>query len=469
MRLSTSGPIDEQALAEGLSPQTRRQRGAYFTPVEVVDQVLDAVQRQLPSGRIAFIDPACGAGAFLARIAERFPESELYGLELDEGSLQLAQQRVPRAVLRHGDALRGGALERLLDEVHAPFEVWVGNPPYNGTSALLKDAARWRALASRVELARGQSLREDYVFFMLRALERLKVRRGALAFVTSATLLDAWAYAPVRKLLCEALCLREVQPLGRGVFRDTQVSTCFTVFTTDGHRVLREPFRAVDAAALELDEAWAARGERLPALVPFSRPGLKTRFDELLVDDDRDALIDRMRRFCAGEALELPHPQKLAALPRVAFDVKKVRRFIHPRGRRAWCYLDRRLIPRGDHRFQGDEDPHACDVKLAFSVRELPLWASVFDEPGCVTMYRHTRFAPLYWRGAVNLSRPVKDPRAAFEAIASFVMSEEVQNIWAPAFATRRDLPVPFDVLEGAERAAAPRLHRPRRSRTAAR
>src|SRR5581483_1136678 len=254
MRLSTSGPIDEQALAEGLSPQTRRQRGAYFTPVEVVDQVLDAVQRQLPSGRIAFIDPACGAGAFLARIAERFPESELYGLELDEGSLQLAQQRVPRAVLRHGDALRGGALERLLDEVHAPFEVWVGNPPYNGTSALLKDAARWRALASRVELARAQSL-------------------------------------------------RDVQPLGRGVFRDTQVSTCFTVFTTDGHRVLREPFRAVDAAALELDEAWAARGERLPALVPFSRPGLKTRFDELLVDDDRDALIDRMRRFCAGEAL----------------------------------------------------------------------------------------------------------------------------------------------------------------------
>jgi tRNA1(Val) A37 N6-methylase TrmN6 len=469
MRLSTSGRIDEQALARGLSPQTRRQRGAYFTPVEVVDQVLDAVQRQLPSGRLAFIDPACGAGAFLARIAERFPQAELYGLELDEGSLHLAQRRVPRAVLHTGDALRGGALERLLREVRAPFEVWVGNPPYNGTSALLKDAAQWRALASKVELAKGQSLREDYVFFMLRALERLKDRRGALAFVTSATLLDAWAYAPVRKLLCEALCLREVQPLGRGVFRDTQVSTCFTVFTTDGEKVLREPFRPVDAAAQQLDDAWAARGARLPELVPFSRPGLKTRYDELLVDDERDVLIERMRRFCAGEGLALPHPEKLEALPRVPFDVKNVRRFIHPRGRRAWCYLDRRLIPRGDHRFQGDEDPHACEVKLAFSVRELPLWASVFDEPGCVTMYRHTRFAPLYWRGAVNLSLPVKDPRAAFDAIARFVMSDEVQQIWAPAFATRRDLPVPFDVLEEAGRAPGPRRLRRRRSRRAVR
>jgi SAM-dependent methyltransferase len=459
MRLSTSAPIDEQALAERLAPAVRRERGAYFTPVEIVDQVLDAVAPFIPRGRVTFVDPACGAGAFLARAAQRYPKAQLLGLELEASSLALAKQRLPRATLLKGDALKGRALEKLLERSEG-FEVWIGNPPYNGTSPLLKDVARWRELASRVDLAAGQSLREDYVFFLFRALER---RPGALAFVTSATLLDSWAYAPVRKLLCESLALRAATPLGRA-FRDTNVATCFTVWTREGERhvpagpefLLREP----DAKAAALDAEWAARGARLSQLVPFSLPGLKTRFDELLVDDDRDALVERMKRFCAGEVIDVPHPAKLAALPRVPFDANAVRRFLHPRGRRAWCYVDRRLIPRGDHRFQGADDPHACDVKLAFSVRELPLWAQVFDEPGCVTAYRHTRFAPLTWRGKVNLSVPSDKPREAFEAIARFVMSEAVQTVWAPAFGTSRDLPVPFGALES----GAAAVHRHRRS-----
>ncbi len=469
MRLSTSrkiakaapashAAVDEQALAEHHSPSERKRLGAYFTPIALVDQVLDAVAKHLPPrGRVAFVDPACGAGAFLLRAAERFPEANLFGLELDAASLNLARQRVPRAVLRAGDALAAGPLEALLADVRADFEVWVGNPPYNGTSALLKDEVRWRELASVVELAPGQSLREDYLFFMLRALERLGSRRGALAFVTSSTLLDSWAYVPVRRLLSERLQLREAQALGRGVFRDTKVSTCFTVFTTHGRGLKPQPpdylFTRPDSQALELDARWVAQGERLTTLVPFSLAGLKTRFDELLVDDDRDVLISRMRRFCAGQRVEVPERclAKLEALPRVPFSMSAVRRFLHPRGRRAWCYVDRRLIPRGDHRFQGDWDPHLGDAKLAFNVRELPLWAQLLDEPGCVTAYQHTRFAPVEVRGEANLSergRALGRPREVFAAIARFVMSDEVQQIWAPALGTLRDLPVPLDALD---------------------
>jgi hypothetical protein len=110
----------------------------------------------------------------------------------------------------------------------------------------------------------------------------------------------------------------------------------------------------------------------------------------------------------------------------------------------------RELIPRGDHRLQGTWDPHLERCKLVFNVRELPLAAAVLDEPGCVTAYQHTRFAPLWLRdGRPNLSeRGLKwaggNPVRAFERIAEFVMSEAVQRDWAPHLGTTRVLPVPL-------------------------
>jgi hypothetical protein len=132
--------------------------------------------------------------------------------------------------------------------------------------------------------------------------------------------------------------------------------------------------------------------------------------------------------------------------------------------------LDRRLIPRGDHRLQGSYDPHACPQKLIFNARELPLSAAFLDRPGCVPAYRHTRFAPLWVpervlneglsaaRGNEPLGQDVPNltakalrfaeanggPAKLFAAIARFVESAPVQDIWAPAFGTARELPVPL-------------------------
>jgi len=164
-------------------------------------------------------------------------------------------------------------------------------------------------------------------------------------------------------------------------------------------------------------------------------------------------------------------------------DARKVRPFFRyagerhrhgvPASARAFCYLDRRLIPRGDHRLQGEYDPHRCKVKLVFNARERPLCATVVEEEGCVTAHRHTRFAPLHvpWllreqgpgaaRGAEDLGPEVPNlspqgllwaerlggPRALFRAVARFVNSEAVQRTWAPAYGASREICVPFGEL----------------------
>jgi hypothetical protein len=480
------------------------------------------------------VDPSCGAGAFLDAAARRFPWATLFGLELEPCAARLCRSRQPGALVLESDALRGGieALgERIPDDA---FELWVGNPPYNGTSPALKDPELYRRLRALLpgSLARGQSLRDDFAFFLLLASQRLARREGALAFVTSATLIDAFLYSPMRKLLLDRLQLREVIELGAGVFRGAQVRTAVTVWThARGGRAARyrrriderPPFHAsglspaeplsphepelllrpIPGEALELETHWRSEGEPITTLIPISSPGLKTRFDELLVDDDPEILLERVKAFlaCAPEGLAhfarehglpeelLPKLRALRAFSRlrpeqvVPESVRPFYRYAGARHRgqipetaRAFCYLDRELIPRGDHRFRGAWDPHACEVKLVFNVRELPLSAALLERPGCVHDHRHARFAPLYVPRRIreeglectrsggelgeevpNLSekgltwaRELGGPRGLYEALVGFINSARVQEVWAPCFGASRVLCVTQEELRTA-------------------
>jgi hypothetical protein len=511
----------------------RRQHGVYLTPPGLVDRVFELALPQVAAGPLTVVDPACGDGAFLAAARTRLPLAVLVGLELSEALAGAARTRVRRAHVLVGDALRGGwaALEATLPERHV--ELWVGNPPYNGTSPLLRDPAAYAALRTRIgldaSLPPGTSLRDDYAFFLLLAAARLRHRRGVLAFITSATLLDAFLYAPVRQRLLESLALENVVDLGAGAFPGTRVRACITIWRSRGPRgqarfrcrLPGEPLRfgpderfspegpewnlrPTRAEARGLDAAWRARGEPLDRLVPIHCTGLKTRFDELLVDGDAELLFARvdaflrtsprgLAQFAAAFGLPSALVPKLERLrhtlglpPRA--ERTAVRRFFRyagarhrgslPESVRAYCYLDRRLIPRGDHRLTGHFDPHLHPVKLVFNLRELPLSAALVDTPGCIPAYRHARFAPLevperVWaagRGVArrdaalgplvpNLSRVgrawatrVGGVHAAFRHIVAFVNSPAVQDVWAPAFGCSRSLPIPLDGPLGGRR-----------------
>lgn len=510
------GEFDEEALAEALDPGDRRALGAWFTPAPIVARVLALVSGHLPAGGpTRVIDPACGAGAFLSAAAMAFPSAAIAGLELHPASAEKARARLPHARIAQADALGPELARHLPPASDDAFELWLGNPPYNGTSRLLKDPGRWRALCDLVPgaLPRGTSLRDDYAFFLLRAAERLSLQRGALAFITSATLLDAYLYGPLRRHLLAHLQLREVELLPAGTFRGVQVRTCITVWTSPKEAgaaallparlhgeggvqpfVPEEPelrLLPVPGEARALDAAWRTHGEPLDELVPVSFTGLKTRFDELLVDASKARLSARVRaflrtppdeleRFALAHAIPPQHLTKLRALKAspgvrsLRFDPQALQPFFRfkgarhargiPRRDRAYCYVDRELIPRGDHRLQGRWNPHAEPLKLVFNLRERPLVSTVVEGPGAVTAWRHARFAPLHvpvdprnpeGPRRLNLSERgqraaerLGGPHALLLAIARFIQSAPVQTLWAPAYATSRVLPVPVDLLQ---------------------
>lgn len=497
-----------------------------------MSSVLDLALPLVGAGPVTVVDPTCGDGAFLDAAQRRLPAARLVGLELSKALARETRSRVPRAQVLVGDGLREGwaVLEAALPK--GGLELWLGNPPYNGTSPLLRDPVAYAALLSRVgleePLPRGTSLRDDFAFFLLLASLHLRHKRGVLAWVTSATLLDTFLYAPLRKRLLDSLALEHVVDLGLGVFRETRVRTCITVWRSFGPRrqaLFRERLprkglhfgpevrfvpehpewnlRPTPARATALDAAWRARGEPLDKLVPVHCTGLKTRFDELLVDADAEALLKRvdaflgtpvrrMRAFAQRHGLAPALISKLESLRRTPGLPERatpaaIRPFFRyagvrhrsgvPLSSKAYCYLDRRLIPRGDHRLSGRFDPHLHPVKLVFNLRELPLSAVLLESPGCVPAHRHARFAPLevpekvLAHGAAagrrdqelgpsvpNLSPAGREwagrvggVRSAFQRLALFINSPAVQDIWAPAFGRSRALPVPFDADLGSD------------------
>lgn len=514
----------------------RRRYGRYYTPAPLVraafrllDQGLG--QAGLAPRECALVDPACGGGAFLSATEARAFRA-LHGLDLDLPALEEARRAAPAASLVQGDAYGDGlaALSGALAG-RGPLAV-IGNPPYVANSELLK-SGRYQAVRDDLlpfarEVAKGASLRDDYVLFFGVA-DRLIERaggRGAIAFVTSATFVDNFLYAPLRRWLLSRYRLQALVELGPGMFEGARVATALSVWvrspsghgegpfaharlegarearlaTLEGDFALSParphgPGLLLNAPALEAAEelaAMRAAGDPIGSLFPVSFPGLKTRFEELLVDEDGGRLLARMRDFfeaSAPEAFAARHAiparamgkleEAFAARGRTRLDKARIRpfaqfagpkhRFRIPRQAMAWAYVDPALIPRGDHRFQGDFDPHLLGPKLVFNAREIPLVSAVVEGPTCVHDWRHSRFAPLRVplrlrehgptaarRGgdlgplALNLApawaeaaQRFNDPSDLLFYVCACVNSALVQERFAPLVGASEEAPIP--------------------------
>ena len=285
------------------------------------------------------------------RIAGPGAEAHLHGSELSDISAAHCRTRAPQAQVRVGNALADDFDGWLGTLPSSGQELWVGNPPYNGTSPMLKDKAGYASLRSLLPssfpLPRGTSLRDDFAFFLLLAAARLTQKEGALAFVTPATLLDSFLYAPMRNALLSTLDLAEVADLGTGCFSNTRVRTCVTVWKSKRparriaaryrarHELAPEPrwtpevslhpsapdwsLKPVPEVANRLHERWSQEGVTLPNLFRVHLPGLKTRFEELLVDDDADRLFGRLCEFVRTPTRSLPTFAEVHAIPQRTF------------------------------------------------------------------------------------------------------------------------------------------------------
>jgi len=318
------GPLFERHL----SHDHKKANGVFYTPQNVVDYVL---RHSLPpedqplSKNFRLIDPACGAGNFLAPAVEalfarvwvsqtgtegrilrlkRVIERHLVGVDLDPRAIRLAEIRLAFVQLKICPELETPFTPRLLSAntltdhpwlLEAGFDAVLGNPPYGA-----EIPAAQKALFQR-HYQVGKGRQDTTALFIERSLRLLK-DGGRLGFVVPHGVTRTGAYAECRRLLTEAARPVALADLG-ACFPGVNLETIAFV-VEKGSRPVTNPLMLLEIPrhepAVKLDSyrggSFRHLGEQLPQFY-VGRPTMPIYADRRI-----GPLIARME--AAGEPLE---------------------------------------------------------------------------------------------------------------------------------------------------------------------
>lgn len=252
------------------SPKIRRAQGAVYTPLPIIDAMVDWAAAQDKPARV--IDPGAGSGRFLFAAGKRFPDAHLVAVEIDP--LAALTLRANAAVLGLSDRLtvlvqdyRAADLADINGKT-----LFLGNPPYVRHHAITPEWKAWFADVAADHGLKASKLAGLHIHFFLRT-HTLAKRGDHGAFITSAEWLDVNYGHVMRELLTKhfgGVALHVIAPVARP-FADAMTTgaiTCFHAKRT-GHairfrsvRKLSElgslpPGRKVPSPILKSEHRWS--------------------------------------------------------------------------------------------------------------------------------------------------------------------------------------------------------------------
>jgi adenine-specific DNA-methyltransferase len=189
------------ALCRVRSPVERRERGAVYTPPEIVRAMAEWATRHAAGSDVSrIVDPGAGSGRFLRAVSARFPSTELVAVELDPVAALLC--RATLAVVGLTERLRvvQGDYRGVKLGATRGRTLFLGNPPYVRHHGIDPKWKRWLSeQAKRLGYGASQLAGLHVHFFLATALHGRAGDFGA--FITSAEWLDVNYGRLLRELL----------------------------------------------------------------------------------------------------------------------------------------------------------------------------------------------------------------------------------------------------------------------------
>ena len=237
----------------------------YFGQVFTPDAVIDFMCALMAPGRLgAVLEPSCGDGAFLRRLAKHIPGRAIVGVELDP-------RVCPSGAINEDFLVYASARKR----THKAFDTIIGNPPYVKFQDILPGIKA--RLDSRLLDRRGNL----YLHFIERCV-RLLAPGGELIFITPRDFIKLTGAVRLNRWLCEEGSFTHVVELGdRPVFKGATPNCMIWRFEKGRHD------RAVKFADL------SKRGG-LDALVALSASGTRGALGALhaIQWEDRECVLE---------------------------------------------------------------------------------------------------------------------------------------------------------------------------------
>lgn len=188
-------------LTKSLTKKVKQEGGIFFTPKEDrerVFEILDSFKIQ-PT---CVLEPSFGSGEFLEDLYEKYPDSEIIGIELNKELFSATK----RESVYNMDFL----------EYFGKHDLIVGNPPFfvmekNEDTVLCQD--------SRPNM---------FVQFLYKAIEYNLEKDGILAFILPTSFYNCSYYEKMRRYLAKNTKVLAVEPLS-GSYIETQQATFILV------------------------------------------------------------------------------------------------------------------------------------------------------------------------------------------------------------------------------------------------
>ena len=223
-------------LFEGLlSKNVHQTEGQFFTPLPIVNFIINSLPQFPNTNKVKVLDYACGAGHFLTEFIKHYPQAKIYGIEKSQTLSQVAKiatiingSQDSRIVFKDSLSVMNTMDVRYQGFDRESFDCIIANPPYSVKGFLntmeQKDRDQFE-LAKSVEEKAYSSNRSIECFFVERAQHFLK-KDGLMGIVLPSSLLsNENIYTKTREILFANFNILAIAVMNSRTFGSTGTNT----------------------------------------------------------------------------------------------------------------------------------------------------------------------------------------------------------------------------------------------------
>lgn len=209
----------------------RKQEGVYYTPAEVVDNLIERVAEVADFEKSTFCDPCCGTGNFIIGLLKRGVSiNNLFGQDIDNVGVCITKINV--FLLNQQISIddlneRFLCVNTLFNDASRKFSVLLGNPPW-GVNFSKKEKSE----LEKVYYCAQQKGIESYDLFIEKGLKMLE-DSGFLSFVLPEAVLNVLSHEKIREIILKQTSFKFLQYLGN-VFSGVQCPSIIFGVCKDG-------------------------------------------------------------------------------------------------------------------------------------------------------------------------------------------------------------------------------------------
>ncbi len=225
-------------LFEGLlSKNVHQTEGQFFTPLPIVNFIINSLPRFPNTDKVKVLDYACGAGHFLTEFVKHYPKAKVYGIEKSQTLSQVAKiatiingSQNSRVVFKDSLSLMNTMDVRYQGFEKESFDCLIANPPYSVKGFLntleQKDREQFELIKSVDEKA---YLKNNSIecFFIERARHFLK-KDGLMGIILPVSILsnsNERTYVRTREIILANFNILAIALMNSRTFGSTGTNT----------------------------------------------------------------------------------------------------------------------------------------------------------------------------------------------------------------------------------------------------